>query len=80
MTIRDIARMAKVSHTTVSRALNDDPRVRDKTKQRILNIVNKLGFKPDGRARNLVLKKSNLIRLMVTDFSNPLYVELPSGI
>jgi len=80
MTIRDIARMAKVSHTTVSRALNNDPRVRDKTKKSILAIVDKLGFKPDARARNLVLKKSNLIGLVVTDIRNPFYADLARGI
>ena len=80
MTIRDIARMAKVSHTTVSRALNDDPRVQDKTKQRMLTLVNKLGFKPDARGRNLALKRSKLIGLVVTDIRNPFYGDLARGI
>jgi LacI family transcriptional regulator len=80
LTIRDIARMAKVSHTTVSRALNDDPRVQVQTKKRILALVNKLGFKPDARARHLALKKSNLIGLVVTDIRNPFYAELARGI
>ncbi|MEW6673944.1 MAG: LacI family DNA-binding transcriptional regulator [Thermodesulfobacteriota bacterium] len=80
LTIRDIARMAKVSHTTVSRVLNNDPRVQEKTKKRILDLVNKLGFKPDARARNLALKKSNLIGLVVTDIRNPFYGDLARGI
>lgn len=80
LTIRDIAKMAKVSHTTVSRALNNDPKINAKTKKRILALVDKLGFKPDARARNLVLKKSNLIGLVVTDIRNPFYAELARGI
>ena len=80
LTIRDIAKMAKVSHTTVSRALNNDPNISDKTKRRILALVDKLGFKPDPRARNLVLKKSKLIGLVVTDIRNPFYAELARGI
>lgn len=80
LTIRDIAKKAKVSHTTVSRALNNDPRIREETKKRILALVEKLDFKPDARARNLALKKSNLIGLVVTDIRNPFYADLARGI
>jgi len=80
LTIRDIARMANVSHTTVSRVLNHDPRVRDKTRKRILQIVTELGYKPDARARQLVMRRSNLIGLVVQDISNPFYAELARGI
>jgi LacI family transcriptional regulator len=80
LTIRDIAKMAKVSHMTVSRTLNNDPRVRDETKRRILELVNKLNYRPDGRARAFVSKKSNLIGLVVSDISNPFYAELARGI
>ena len=80
LTIRDIAKMAKVSHTTISRALNNDPRVREETKKRILELVNKLNYRPDARARTFVTKKSNLIGLVVSDISNPFYAELARGI
>ena len=80
LTIRDIARMAKVSHMTVSRVLNNDPRVRDETRKRILKLVNKVNYRPDGRARTFVSKKSNLIGLVVSDISNPFYAELARGI
>ena len=65
LTIRDIAKMARVSHMTVSRALNDDPRVREETRKRILELVNKLDYRPDARARIFVSKKSNLIQIGV---------------
>ena len=80
LTIRDIAKMAKVSHMTVSRALHNDPRVREETKKRILELVNKLNYRPDARARTFVTKKSNLIGLVVSDISNPFYAELARGI
>jgi len=80
LTIRDIAKMAKVSHTTISRALNNDPRVREETRKRILKLVNKLNYRPDPRARTFVTKKSNLIGLIVSDISNPFYAELARGI
>jgi LacI family transcriptional regulator len=80
LTIRDIARMARVSHMTVSRVLNNDPRVREETRKRILELVNKVNYRPDGRARTFVSKKSNLIGLVVSDISNPFYAELARGI
>jgi LacI family transcriptional regulator len=80
LTIRDIAKMAKVSHMTVSRALNNDPRVREETKKRILELANKLNYRPDARARTFVSRKSNLIGLVVSDISNPFYAELARGI
>lgn len=80
LTLREIAKIAKVSHTTVSRALNNDQRVREETKNRILRLVNKLGYKPDSRARQLALKRSNLIGLVVPDIRNPFYAELARGI
>lgn len=80
LTIRDIAKMAKVSHMTVSRVLNNDSRVREETRKRILGLVNKLHYRPDARARTFVSKKSNLIGLVVSDISNPFYAELARGI
>jgi len=80
LTIRDIAKMAKVSHMTVSRVLNSDPRVGDETRKRILELVNKVNYRPDARARAFVTKKSNLIGLVVSDISNPFYAELARGI
>jgi DNA-binding LacI/PurR family transcriptional regulator len=80
LTIRDIAKMAQVSHMTVSRALNNDPRVREETRRRILELVNKLNYRPDARARTFVSRKSNLIGLVVSDISNPFYAELARGI
>ncbi|MEH7510310.1 LacI family DNA-binding transcriptional regulator, partial [Priestia megaterium] len=40
VTIKDIAKLANVSHTTVSRALNNSPLIKEKTKKKILDIAN----------------------------------------
>jgi LacI family transcriptional regulator len=80
LTIRDIARMAGVSHTTVSRVLNDDPRVAQETRKRIVRVVEEVGFKPDPRARSFVLRKSRLIGLEVVDIGTPFCAELARGI
>lgn len=80
LTIRSIAKMANVSHMTVSRVLNDNPHVKDETKKRILQLVRNLKFRPDPKARNLANKRSFLIGLIVSDIRNPFYAELARGI
>ncbi|WP_010238188.1 LacI family DNA-binding transcriptional regulator [Clostridium arbusti] len=63
VTIKDIARMANVSHTTVSRALNNSPFINEKTKQKIMYIVNELNYVPNYSAKSLVLNRSYNIGL-----------------
>ena len=75
-TIRDIAKMAKVSHTTVSRVLNNAPRVREETRRRILELVSILDYRPHARARAFASKRSHLLGLLVSDISNPFGVNL----
>lgn len=70
VTIKDIAKIANVSHTTVSRALNNSPLIKDKTKQKIIQIANQLNYSPDVHARSLVLQKSYTIGLFFTSLSN----------
>ena len=79
-TLRDIARLAGVSHTTVSRALNKDPRVRWETAKKVLAVVKAQRYRLDGLARRFARGHSNLIGLMVADIKNPFYAELARGI
>jgi len=79
-TIKDIAKMAKVSPTAVSMALNDQPRIAAKTKARILQIAHQLGYQPNFVARSLVKKKTHTIGLIITTILNPFYPELAKGI
>jgi DNA-binding LacI/PurR family transcriptional regulator len=62
--IADIARMAGVSKSTVSRALNDSPLIGVETKERIRSIAKEHGFEIDVRARRLSLQKSGTIALV----------------
>lgn len=62
-TIKDIAKIAGVSHTTVSRALNDSPYISSETKDRILSIAKHLNYTPNYNAKSLVLDKSYNIGL-----------------
>jgi len=79
-TIKDIAKIAKVSPTAVSMALNDRPRIGQETRKRILRIVKELNYQPNFVARSLVNKRSNTIGLIITTIINPFYPELAKGI
>jgi len=80
ITIKDIARMANVSHTTVSRALNDKSRIKNETKEKILTIARELNYRPDFIARSLVMKRTKTLGLVITTIANPFYTELSQGI
>ncbi|GGF23991.1 putative HTH-type transcriptional repressor ExuR [Halobacillus andaensis] len=61
VTIKDIAKTAGVSYSTVSKALRDSPLVKEPTKERIIQIAKQLGYQPNAAARSLVSKKSHTI-------------------
>lgn len=84
LTIRDIARIAGVSRSTVSLALNDSPRINPDTKKRVLEIVDKLDYHPNAMARALVEKRSRVFALVVPKidgvFRDYYFAETVSGI
>ena len=69
VTIKDIARIANVSHTTVSRALNDSPFIKAETKAKIMEIAKELNYVPNYNAKSLVLDRSYNIGLIFTTIS-----------
>lgn len=71
VTIRDIARLSKVSVTTVSRVINDSPNVSDKTRNKVLSVMKLNGYTPNGNAKNLKLKNSTFVSVIVRGFQNP---------
>jgi len=80
ITIKDIARIANVSHTTVSRALNNRSRIRSETKEKILFIARDLDYRPNLVARSLVMRRTKTLGLVITTIANPFYTELALGI
>jgi len=62
--IRDVARLAEVSHQTVSRVLNHHPSIRPETKQRVLDVMEQLQYRPNRAARALVTHRSRTIGIL----------------
>jgi len=80
ITIKDIAKAADLTPSSVSRALNNHPRISRRTKEKVLVLAQKMGYSPNLFARGLVKKKTYLIGLQVYDFRNPFYAELTRSI
>ena len=81
VTIKDVAKHANVSITTVSRVLNQtEHAVNSETRERVLNAIKELGFYPNAMARGLHLKETKTIGLIVQDISNPYYPSIVRGV
>jgi DNA-binding LacI/PurR family transcriptional regulator len=72
ITIKEIARLAGVSASTVSNAINNKPGINPETCRRVLDIVEKLNFIPSQSSRSLVLKKTSNIAILFNTNSQPL--------
>lgn len=80
VTIHDIARILKIDSSTVSRALNDSPRVTEKTKNRILAKAHELGYQRNDLASNLRRNKTNTLGVIVPRISRHLFSSAIEGI
>jgi LacI family transcriptional regulator len=76
ITMRDVARAANVSQSTVSRVLSTVPStvpISEDTQKKVLAVVKELGYHPNQYARSLRGKKKHMIGMMIADISNPFY-------
>lgn len=78
--IKDIARLAHVSHPTVSRALQNSPLVNAQTAARIRKIADETGYRASAVARGLVTRRTRTIGLVVTTVADPFASEVVCGI
>lgn len=79
-TIHDIARELEISASTVSRALNNNPRISLKTKEKIKAVADRLGYRPNTLASNLRNKKSNTIGIVVPLINRHFFSSVISGV
>jgi LacI family transcriptional regulator len=79
-TIRDVAKLAMVSVATVSRVINKNGYVNEKTKQKVEEAIRALDYRPNDVARSLFKGKSKMIALFVPDIMNPFFPELARAV
>jgi LacI family transcriptional regulator, galactose operon repressor len=76
LTMADIARMANTSTATISRVLSGKPGVSQAKRGEILNLLDRLGYRPNRVAQNLALGKSSLFGVVVSNLQIPFYAQL----
>ena len=75
-TLYDVAKLAGVSKTTVSRVFCNSQNVTDSTRERILECVKQLNYVPSTYAKQLNSKQTNLVGIIIPDISNPFYTQI----
>jgi len=80
MTIKDIAKTAGISYSSVSRALNGLKGVSEETRQKVRDIAEQMDYSPNAVARGLVQKQTGTLGLIIPDITNPFYPELARGV
>jgi len=79
-TIYDVARKARVSPATVSRALSGAPGVSEVTRRKVLEAAEELHYSPNYIARSLKKRQTNTIALVISDITNPFFTTLARGV
>lgn len=80
VTIEDVAREANVSITTVSRVINNNYPVSRDTRDRVEQAIDKLNFRPNILARSLIVKRTNIIGIVVPSVTNMFFTMVVEGI
>lgn len=79
MNLREVAKLAGVSTGTVSRVINNDPRVTEKTKERVQKVIDEHGYVRNMMARNLRRAQSHDIGFLISNFANPFFQDVYAG-
>lgn len=77
---KDVAKQAKVSQATVSRVLNTPEKVKKNTRNKVLNVIEELNYRPNSIARSLVNKKTQSIALISGPLHNSFFAETTTSI
>jgi LacI family transcriptional regulator len=79
-TIRDVAKLARVSPITVSRVINDIGPVNGQTRVRVLEAIDTLNYVPNQQARSLRSRRTHTLALLITDMTNPFWTTVARGV
>jgi LacI family transcriptional regulator len=79
-TMADVARESGVSLMTVSRVINGKVDVSEDTRQRVLEVIDRLDYRPSGIARSLATRRTGTLGLVVPDISNPFFADVARGV
>ncbi|MDQ2043796.1 LacI family transcriptional regulator [Pseudoalteromonas sp. 20-92] len=79
-TIYQVSELAGVSLATVSRVMNKNTRVSDKTKQKVLDAMEQLGYKPNSIAQSLASNCTNSVGILVSELHGPFFAQMMAGI
>jgi len=80
ITIKDIAEAANVSPATVSRVINNGPKVGPKTREHVKAVMDKMGYRPNINARALVTQKSTSLGLVLAELMDPFFATYADAI
>lgn len=79
VTMKDVARMAGVSASTVSRVINDDPRISGETKSKVMACIQELDYKAHPIARSLKTNRTRTIGFLTPDIADPFFMGIAQG-
>jgi len=79
-TIKDVARVAGVSVASVSRVLNNGPKVSKATIEKVSRVMQELNYSPNANARALVTQKSTTLGVVIPDLVDPFFASLAKGV
>ncbi|WP_100657634.1 substrate-binding domain-containing protein [Alteromonas flava] len=79
-TMKQIADAAGVSQATVSRVINDGPKVGRATRERVKSIIKELNYRPNANARALATSRNNAVGIVIADLYEPFFAALAHGV
>lgn len=80
VTVKDVAKLAGVSTATVSRVINNDPRISENTRERVLKCIEKLDYKINNIARSLKTNKTYTIGFICPELTNDFFMSIAKGV
>lgn len=74
-TLEEIAKLAGVSRSTVSRVVNNHPNVRDQVRERVWEVIRETGYQPNAAARSLVTRRTHIVGVIIPEAVTKLFTD-----